>query len=134
MAKSRVTRTQIDEFLWANCYKRKVAIPRDKDEFLTTNGQHYLSIEIVKMLVEIGVSEQLGTTFKGKNKPVNYGFNPTSQAWIGFSHRGYHDFKVGDKVEKEDFVCCKKGFQANHVFTSLEECKKAAMLLADHLA
>ena len=64
-----------------------------------------------KYLLKRGVTEQLQNINGISGNAVNLGFNPEEQKWVGWSHRAFYSFGIGDTVSQGD--CAYQPFDRN---------------------
>lgn len=86
----------------------------------------YIPEDTLKELFKMGITEQIQKKQKDGNVCC-IGFNPTTKAWYGWSHRSICGFKIGER-EREIYPDETKLGKA---CKTLNDCKKAAMAFAE---
>lgn len=62
---------------------------------------------------------------------VGVGFNENEQRWYGWTHRAYHSFGVGDKIDEDSYLI-NYGFETGQELKTLDECKECAILTSEY--
>ncbi len=111
----RITKKRIIEFLEMIGKKEKRKFKRETYVVWASkvDGSYICSDDfsvkdfywVPRMLLKLGITEQIQNSKNDPNRAANIGFNPQEQKWYGWSYRSMsYGFGVGSKVRRGDIA------------------------------